>query len=293
MKTDQFYGDPAPKNNIVELCVPILRACFFTRRYTISIFLTGATGFVGSAVVADLIGAGHQVVGLCRSEESARRLALVGAEAVLADLKDLDTLRREARKADAVIHTAFNHDFSRMVENCELDRQAIEAFGAALEGSNKPPPVFTSGLPIAADGQIVGEDYIPPSGASGTPRVSEQTAMSMVGRGVRAMVIRMSQVHDWTKQGFATYLLDHARKKEVSAYPGVGLNQWPAIHRLDAARLYRLVLEKVPWVGITMRSRRMGCQCGRSLRRSEDACAFHSSRCPPRSRQTISAGLIA
>lgn len=205
------------------------------------IFITGATGFVGSAVVTDLLNAGHAVVGLARSEESAKNLVVAGAEAVRGDLKDLKELTRQAKTAEAVIHAAFDHDFSRLAENCEMDRQAIEAIGVGLEGSGKPL-IVTSGLPLTP-GRAATEHDVPPAGAHGIPRVSEQTAISMVERGVRSMVIRMPQVHDQSKQGFATYLLAHAREKGVSAYVGDGRNRWPAVHRLDAARLYRLVLE--------------------------------------------------
>ncbi|WP_337182444.1 SDR family oxidoreductase [Shinella sp.] len=206
------------------------------------IFITGATGFVGSAVVPELLHAGHVVVGLARSDEGAEKLAMAGAEAVRGDLKDRERLTREAKTADAVIHAAFDHDFSRLAENCEMDRQAIEAIGAGLAESGKPL-IVTSGLPLTP-GRAATEDDIPPAGAHGIPRVSEQTAMTMIERGVRAMVVRMPQVHDQVKQGFATYLLDHARKTGLSAYVGQGLNRWPAVHRLDAARLYRLVLER-------------------------------------------------
>jgi nucleoside-diphosphate-sugar epimerase len=206
------------------------------------IFVTGATGFVGSAVVPDLLDAGHDVIGLVRSEEGARKLAAVGAKAVQGDLKDLVGLRREAGTADAVIHAAFDHDFSKMAESCEMDRTAIEAIGEALEGSDKPL-IVTSGLPLTP-GRVSNENDVPPPGEHGVPRVSEQTAMSLVKRGVRSMVIRMPQVHDQTKQGFATYLLAHAREKGISAYVDEGLNRWPAVHRRDAARLYRLALEK-------------------------------------------------
>ena len=204
------------------------------------VFITGATGFIGSAVVPELLNAGHDVVGLVRSRESAQALGSAGAKPVLGDLNDLEGLSREARSADAVIHTAFHHDFARLAESCLLDRLAIEAIGSALEGSGKPF-VVTSGLPMTP-GRIATENDAPPSG--GMPRVSEQTAMSMIERGVRSVVIRMPQVHDETKQGFATYLLAHAREKGVSAYVGEGLNRWPAVHRLDAARLYRLALEQ-------------------------------------------------
>lgn len=206
------------------------------------VFVTGATGFIGSAVVPDLLGAGYEVIGLARSEESARKLNAAGVTAVRGDLKDLHELGRVVKTADAVVHAAFDHDFSKLAESCEIDRQAIEAIGLALEGSNKPF-IVTSGLPVTP-GRIASEDDVPPLGGHGIPRMSEQTAMSMIERDVGSMVLRMPQVHDRTKQGFATYLLSHAREKGVSAYVGEGLNRWPAVHRLDAARLYRLVLEK-------------------------------------------------
>lgn len=206
------------------------------------IFVTGATGFIGSAIVHHLLGAGHEVVGLVRSDEGARRLATAGVTAVRGDLKDLVGLRREAGAADAVIHAAFDHDFSKLADSCEMDRLAIEAIGDGLEGS-AGPLIVTSGLPVTP-GRVASEDDVPPPGGHGIPRVSEQTAMSLLERGVRAMVIRMPQVHDRTKQGFATHLLAHAREKGISAHVDGGLNRWPAVHRHDAARLYLLALEK-------------------------------------------------
>ena len=204
------------------------------------IFVTGPTGFIGSLVVSDLLEAGHEVTGLVRSPGSAEALVSAGGQAVPGDLRELQGLDREARRADAVIHTAFDHDFTKLAESCEVDRLAIEAMGAALEGSGKPF-IVTSGLPVVP-GRIATEEDVPPPG--GIPRVSEQTALSTIGRDVRVMVVRMPQVHDRTKQGFATYLLAQAREKGVSAYVGDGLNRWPAVHRFDAARLYRLVLER-------------------------------------------------
>lgn len=206
------------------------------------IFITGATGFVGSAIVADLLKAGHQVSGLARSDAAILSLVKLGAQAHQGDLNDLDSLRRGASAADAVIHAAFDHDFSRMAQNCELDRQAIAAIGDALAGSNKQF-IVTSGLP-ATPGRIATEHDTPPAGAHGIGRVSEQTALSLIERGVRASVIRMPQVHDQLKQGFASYLKVHARAKGLSAYVGDGRNRWPAVHRLDCARLYGVVLEK-------------------------------------------------
>ena len=206
------------------------------------IFLTGATGFIGSAIVPGLLNEKHQVLGLARSEASADALRQAGCEFLEGDLRDPESLRRGAEQADAVIHTAFDHDFTRMAENCEMDRIAIEALGSALAGSNKHF-IVTSGLPPLM-GRVSTETDILPAGAHGMPRVSEQAAMALTGSGVRVSVIRMPQVHDQNRQGFASYLMDHARKQGVSAYVGEGQNRWPAVHRLDAARLYGLVLDK-------------------------------------------------
>ncbi len=163
-----------------------------------------------------------------------------GCDVLAGDLRDLESLRRGAEQADAVIHTAFDHDFSRMADNREMDRIAIEAMGSALAGSGKRF-IVTSGLPPLM-GRIATETDILPAGAHGMPRVSEQVAMALTDSGVRISVIRMPQVHDRNRQGFASYLMDHARKQGVSAYVGDGQNRWPAVHRLDAARLYSLVL---------------------------------------------------
>lgn len=205
------------------------------------IFLTGATGFIGSAIIPALLEAGHRVVGLARSDTSAATLRAAGATPHRGDLEDLPALRLGAQAADAVIHAAFDHDFSNLAHSCELDRQAIVAIGDALAGSNKPF-IVTAGLPVTP-GRIATEEDVPPAGGHGIPRVSEQTAMSLIDRGIRACVVRMPQVHDRSKQGFATYLLAHAREKGVSAYVDDGLNRWPAVHRLDAADLYRHVLD--------------------------------------------------
>jgi nucleoside-diphosphate-sugar epimerase len=205
------------------------------------VFVTGATGFVGSALVADLLSAGHQVVGLARSDEAVAALVAAGVEAHRGDLRDLDSLRRGVVGADAVIHAAFDHDFSRFTVSCEMDRQAIEVLGEALAGSGAPL-IVTAGLPLAGTRSAT-EDDVPPTGGQGIPRVSEQTAMALIARGVRPFVVRMPQVHDRARQGFASALLAHARERGRSAYVGDGLNRWPAVHRLDAARLYRLVLE--------------------------------------------------
>ena len=206
------------------------------------VFVTGASGFIGSAVVAELLGAGHQVLGLVRSEAAAQALTAAGAEAHFGTLEDLDSLKRGAAASDGVIHLAFNHDFSKFAENGELDRRAIEALGSALVGTDRPLLV-TAGVALLAPGQAATEDMDPPA-SSLTPRVSEQAALALAPQGVRTSVVRLPQVHDTLKQGLVTYLIAVAREKGVSAYVGDGVNRWPAAHVLDTARLYRLALEK-------------------------------------------------
>ncbi|UOQ53982.1 SDR family oxidoreductase [Hymenobacter cellulosivorans] len=204
------------------------------------IFVTGATGFVGSAIVQELLGAGHQVLGLARSEAGAQALTAVGAAVHHGTLDDLDSLRRGAEAADGVIHTAFNHDFTAYETAGETDRQAIEALGGVLAGSNRPLLV-TSGLAGFAPGRLATEDDRPIA----LPRMSEPTALALAAQGVRAIVVRLSaSVHDRNDHGFIPTLINIAREKGVAAYVGEGLNRWPAVHRLDAARLYRLALEQ-------------------------------------------------
>lgn len=208
------------------------------------VFVTGATGFIGSAIVPELIGAGHTVLGLTRSDSGARSLAAAGAEPYRGDLDDPDSLRRGAAASDGVIHTAFDHDFSRFVANCEKDRRAIEALGAGLAGSDRPLVITSAtGMGSAGPGQPATEDVFQASHA--IPRVaSELAGAAVLATGVNLSVVRLPQVHNTVKQGLVTPLIDLAREKGVSAYVGDGLNRWPAAHVLDVARLYRLALEK-------------------------------------------------
>ncbi|HEY8454398.1 MAG TPA: SDR family oxidoreductase [Actinopolymorphaceae bacterium] len=208
------------------------------------VFLTGATGFIGSRILSELIDAGHDVLGLARSDAAARRLEAAGAEVVRGTLEDPDSLARGAAGADAVIHTAFNHDFSRYAENSEMDRQAIQAMGAALAGSDRPFIVTSIiGMGITKPGVAATEDAVDWNHAN--PRAaSERAAAEVAQQGVAVAVVRLPQVHDTTRQGLITWMIDLAREKGVSAYVEEGANRWSAAHVSDVARLYRLALEQ-------------------------------------------------
>jgi nucleoside-diphosphate-sugar epimerase len=209
------------------------------------IFVTGATGFIGSAVVKELIAGGHQVLGLCRSPDKAAALSAAGAEVHPGSLEDWASLEQGAASADGIIHLAFNHDFSRFKANCEDDRRVIQVLGAAVAGSRKPLLITSGtgmahtlpGRPATENSAVVSSDVIPRA-------ASEEAAAALVASGVNVSVVRLPQVHDPFRQGLVTYVIAIAREKGVCAYVEDGRNRWPAAHRDDVAVLYRLALEK-------------------------------------------------
>lgn len=208
------------------------------------VFLTGATGFIGSAIIPELIHAGHQVLGLTRSDEGAETLKAAGIEVHRGNIDDLESLRRGAEISDGVIHCAFNHDFANYMKSCEQERLAIEAIGSGLAGTGRPL-VITSATPMgnAVPGEPASEDFFSPDSPS--PRkVSEVAGLSVAERGVNVSFVRLPQVHNTLKFGLITYYIQLAREKGVAAYVGDGMNRWPAVHRSDAARVYKLAIEK-------------------------------------------------
>ena len=207
------------------------------------IFVTGAAGFIGTATTRELIAHGHEVTGLARSDANVAALEKVGARVHRGSLQDIESLRSGARQADGVIHLAFIQDFSKFAENGAVDKAAIAAMGDALAGTNRPF-IVTSATGLFAPGQLVTEHMRPDSSAL-TPRVSEQTGLAYASRGVRAMAVRLPQVHGADgKAGLIPFLLERARQKGSAARIADGAERWPAAHMLDVARLYRLALEK-------------------------------------------------
>ncbi|MBV1706579.1 MAG: SDR family oxidoreductase [Hyphomicrobiales bacterium] len=207
------------------------------------VFVTGATGFIGSAVIPELIAAGHEVVGVTRTADGAAALQRLGAQAHFGSLEEPDSLRRGAAEADGVIHLAFNHDFSKIEANSMADRLAIEAMAEALKGSGRPL-VGTAGVlvDLPVPGQMFGEDD--PKPVARFPRVSEEATLATLDEGVKGIVMRLSQIHDRHRQGLVSRLIQMALQRKTVAYVGEGANRWAAAHRSDTARLYRLVLEK-------------------------------------------------
>ncbi len=213
------------------------------------IFVTGAAGFIGRATTQELMANGHEVLGLARSDANADRLEQLGAKVHRGSLEDLDSLRKGAKEADGTIHLAFIHDFAKFAENGQIDKRAIEAMGEVLEGTDKPF-IVTSGTGLIAPGVVITEGMRRDAGPH-VPRVSEQAGLAFAKRGVRAMAMRLPQVHGGDgKAGLINYLLEGARQKGAAAYVGDGSARWAAAHRLDVARLYRLALEKGATDGI-------------------------------------------
>lgn len=210
------------------------------------VFVTGAPGFVGSATVKELIAAGHKVLGLVRSDKGAEQVAAAGAEVLRGDVNDPEILRQGATSCDAVIHTAFNHDFSRFKQNCEDDRKVIETLGDALAGTGKPL-VVTSGVGLLNYGRLATEDDVAPSSDAIPRAASEEAAKAVAAKGVDAYIVRLPpSTHGAGDHGFVPMIIDMAKEKGASVYVGDGQNLWPAAHRNDAAAIYRLAIEKRP-----------------------------------------------
>ncbi|MBE9585832.1 SDR family oxidoreductase [Mucilaginibacter sp. JRF] len=211
------------------------------------VFVTGASGFVGSAIVNELLSNGHQVLGLVRSAEAAEKLIAAGAQVLQGDVNDADIIKQGATTCDAVLHTAFNHDFSKYKANCEADRLVIETFGDVLAGTGKPL-VITSGVGLLGLGRQATEDDVVPGGSDVIPRAaSEEAAKAAADKGADVYIVRLPpSVHGDGDHGFVPMLIDIAIEKGEAAYANDGSNQWPAVHRTDAAKVYRLAIEKKP-----------------------------------------------
>ena len=209
------------------------------------VFVTGSSGFIGSAVVAELIGAGHQVLGLVRTDEAAKKVAAAGAKPVIGSLDDLDSLKRGAAESEGIIHTAFVHDFANFAKSCATDRTAIETMASVIKGTNRPF-VFATGLAGLNPGHLSTEETRVDISKTSIPRAATEIfGRDLSKEGIRSIAMRLSpSVHDKNDHGFIASLINIAREKGVSAYIGDGANRWPGVHRLDAAKLFRLALEK-------------------------------------------------
>ncbi len=224
----------------------LVQFCSSKSIHVMQVFVTGASGFVGSAIVQQLLQAGHKVLGLVRSTEAAEKLSQAGATPYPGNLSDLDGLKNGAAQCDAVVHTAFNHDFSRFKDSCAEDREIILTLGEALAGSNRPL-IVTSGIGLLKADRLVTEADRP-AGAETTPRAaSEEATLALAAQGINAYILRLPPtVHDRGDHGFVPMVIDMARTHGVAAYIGEGNNRWPAVHRQDAALMYRLILEQQP-----------------------------------------------
>ena len=211
------------------------------------VFVTGASGFVGSAIVQELLKAGHEVLGLARTDSAAERLIKAGAAVHRGDLEDLESLKAGAAQADAVIHTAFNHDFTKFKANCESDRQVITSLGETLSGTNRPL-VITSGIGLMnGAGKLIDENDVPPSSDIMARAASEEAARAVSQLGVNTYIVRLPPTtHGEGDHGFIPMVINMDKEKGESAYIGAGRNRWPAANRFDAATLYRLIIEQQP-----------------------------------------------
>ena len=211
------------------------------------VFVTGASGFVGSAIVKELLQAGHQVLGLARTDKAAASITAAGAEVFRGNIDDLENLKKGTEGCDAVIHTAFNHDFTRFKQNCEDDRKVITALGEALKGSNRPL-VITSGIGLIRLDRLINEDDMPP-GSDMVPRAASEEAANAIREemGVNSYILRLPPTtHGAGDHGFIPMVIGMDKEKGQSAYIGEGQNRWPAVHRLDAASMYRMIIEQQP-----------------------------------------------